>query len=79
MLLGHLVYYLYSQHHEVRRATKNSPVNLKEYDGQKITVSHDRWFLDQVCDTIWELPGDGSLKMWPSNYSEYIRRKSGNC
>ena len=47
---------------------------LKEYDGAIISVSHDRWFLDQVCDTIWELKGDGSLKMWPGNYSEYIRR-----
>ena len=47
---------------------------LKEYDGAMISVSHDRWFLDQVCDTIWELKGDGSLKIWPGNYSEYIRR-----
>ena len=47
---------------------------LKEYDGAIISVSHDRWFLDQVCDTIWELEGDGSLKIWPGNYSEYIRR-----
>ena len=47
---------------------------LKEYDGAIISVSHDRWFLDQVCDTIWELKGDGGLKIWPGNYSEYIRR-----
>ncbi len=48
---------------------------LEEYDGGIITVSHDRWFLDKICDTIWELPGDGSLWVWPGNYSEYIRRK----
>ncbi|MDP6334493.1 MAG: ABC-F family ATP-binding cassette domain-containing protein [Candidatus Poseidoniaceae archaeon] len=48
--------------------------SLKEYDGAIISVSHDRWFLNQVCDTIWELKGDGSLKVWPGNYSEYIRR-----
>tara|TARA_B100001750_G_C15502844_1_gene598382 strand:- start:675 stop:2318 length:1644 start_codon:yes stop_codon:yes gene_type:complete len=47
---------------------------LNEYDGAIISVSHDRWFLDQVCDTIWELKGDGSLKVWPGNYSEYVRR-----
>ena len=47
---------------------------LKVYDGAIISVSHDRWFLDQICDTIWELKGDGSLKVWPGNYSEYIRR-----
>ena len=49
---------------------------LEEYDGGIITVSHDRWFLDKICDTIWELPGDGSLWVWPGNYSEYIRRKA---
>ena len=47
---------------------------LSEYDGAIIAVSHDRWFLDQVCDTIWELKGDGSLKIWPGNYSEYVSR-----
>jgi ATP-binding cassette subfamily F protein 3 len=49
---------------------------LEEYDGGIITVSHDRWFLDKICDTIWELPGDGSLWVWPGNYSEFIRRKA---
>jgi ATP-binding cassette subfamily F protein 3 len=49
---------------------------LEEYDGGIITVSHDRWFLDKICDKIWELPGDGSLWVWPGNYSEYIRRKA---
>ena len=48
---------------------------LQEYDGAIITVSHDRFFLDKICDTIWELPGDGSLWVWPGNYSEYVRRK----
>ncbi|MFL2956504.1 MAG: ABC-F family ATP-binding cassette domain-containing protein [Candidatus Thalassarchaeaceae archaeon] len=48
---------------------------LQEYEGSIITVSHDRWFLDKVCDTIWELPGDGSLWIWPGNYTEYIRHK----
>jgi ATP-binding cassette subfamily F protein 3 len=46
------------------------------YEGGIITVSHDRYFLDKVCDTIWELSGDGSLFVWPGNYSDYIRRKN---
>jgi ATP-binding cassette subfamily F protein 3 len=49
---------------------------LMEYDGGIITVSHDRWFLDKICDTIWELPGDGSLWVWPGNYTDYISRKA---
>ena len=48
---------------------------LKEYDGCILTVSHDRWFLDQVCDTIWELPGDGTIRISPGNYTDYLRRK----
>ena len=50
--------------------------SLKAYDGCILTVSHDRWFLDQVCDTIWELPGDGTIHIHPGNYSAYLRRKS---
>ena len=48
---------------------------LKNYDGCILTVSHDRWFLDKVCDTIWELPGDGTIRVYPGNYSDYLRRK----
>jgi ATP-binding cassette subfamily F protein 3 len=47
---------------------------LTEFDGGIITVSHDRYFLDKVCDTIWDLQGDGSLVVWPGNYSEYKSR-----
>ena len=28
---------------------------LVDYDGALVTVSHDRWFLDQVVNQIWEL------------------------
>ena len=48
---------------------------LNKYDGSILTVSHDRWFLDKVCDTIWELPGDGTIRVYPGNYSDYIQRK----
>ena len=47
---------------------------LDDYDGSIITVSHDRWFLDRVCDTIWELPGDGRIIVWPGNYTRYLER-----
>jgi ATP-binding cassette subfamily F protein 3 len=46
---------------------------LRSYDGSLMSVSHDRWFLDRVCDTIWELPGDGTIRVWPGNYSDYLR------
>ena len=47
---------------------------LNGYDGSIITVSHDRGFLDRICDTIWELPGDGRVVVWPGNYSRYMER-----
>jgi len=50
---------------------------LSEFDGGIITVSHDRFFLDKVCDTIWDLQGDGNLIVWPGNYSAYKNRVVG--
>ena len=47
---------------------------FKEYEGSIIIVSHDRWFLDAICDTIWHLPGDGSLNIYPGNYSNVFRK-----
>ena len=49
---------------------------LTEYDGTLVIVSHDRYFLDQVCNTIWHLPSDGSLKVYPGNYSAFMQRLS---
>lgn len=49
---------------------------LKAYTGSLITVSHDRWFLDQVVNRIWELK-DGNVKVFYGNYTDYIRAKKG--
>jgi len=49
---------------------------LKAYTGSLITVSHDRWFLDQVVNRIWEL-NDGIVKVYYGNYTDYIRAKKG--
>jgi len=49
---------------------------LKAYTGSLITVSHDRWFLDQVVNRIWELH-DGIIKVYYGNYTDYIRTKKG--
>ena len=49
---------------------------LVEYDGAIVTVSHDRWFLDQVVNQIWELQ-DGVVTKYFGNYTDYIRKKKG--
>ena len=44
---------------------------LGEYEGSLMTVSHDRWFLDQVVNWILEL-NDGNIKLFRGNYSDYV-------
>ena len=46
------------------------------YEGSLVTVSHDRWFLDQVVNRIWELQ-DGIITTYYGNYTDYIRAKKG--
>jgi ATP-binding cassette subfamily F protein 3 len=44
---------------------------LREYRGSILFVSHDRYFIDAVADTIWVV-GDGTITRFPGNYSEYV-------
>ena len=46
------------------------------YEGSLITVSHDRWFLDQVVNRIWEIES-GKIKVYYGNYTDYVRAKQG--
>ena len=43
---------------------------LDQFQGAVITVSHERYFLDNVVDEIWELDGK-KIKTYPGNYSNY--------
>ncbi|MBF0780977.1 MULTISPECIES: ribosomal protection-like ABC-F family protein [unclassified Granulicatella] len=47
---------------------------LKRYDGGMIIVSHNRYFLDELCDMIWELD-NGKIQQYPGNYSDYLEQK----
>ena len=49
---------------------------LINYDGSLVTVSHERWFLDQVVNRIWELQ-DGVVTVYYGNYTDYVRAKKG--
>jgi ATP-binding cassette subfamily F protein 3 len=49
---------------------------LISYQGSLVTVSHDRWFLDQVVNRIWEVQ-DGQVKVYYGNYTDYVRAKKG--
>ena len=47
---------------------------LKAFDGALVIVSHDRYFLDQIVDKIWELQ-DGKISEYWGNYSQYRQQK----
>ncbi|HVK05191.1 MAG TPA: ATP-binding cassette domain-containing protein [Armatimonadaceae bacterium] len=47
---------------------------LKDYPGAVLLVSHDRYFLDAVTDTIAELE-HGRLEVYKGNYAHYRRQK----
>lgn len=47
---------------------------LKNFKGAMILVSHDRGFLNKLCNKIAELKG-GKLKIYNGNYSEYLHQK----
>lgn len=47
---------------------------LLRYNGALILVSHDREFLDSLCNTIVEID-EGKLKVYQGNYSKYIELK----
>ena len=50
---------------------------LKNYPKSLIVVSHDRMFLDNVCNVIYEIEF-GSLKRYNGNYSYYVKEKENN-
>ena len=44
---------------------------LQDFPGCVIVVSHDRFFMDRVVDHLLVFKGDGEIKDFPGNYSQY--------
>lgn len=44
---------------------------LSDYQGCVIVVSHDRFFLDNIVDHLFAMEGNGVVRDFPGNYSEY--------
>jgi ATP-binding cassette subfamily F protein 3 len=47
---------------------------LEEWDGAVLIVSHDRFFLDNTVNTIWEMSPKG-IETYSGNYSSYLLQR----
>lgn len=48
---------------------------LVNYPGCVLIVSHDRFFMDKLVEQIFAFEGDGVVKAFPGNYSEFREKK----
>jgi len=48
---------------------------LDGWPGTLVVVSHDRYFLERVTDSVWALLGDGQVSMLPRGVEEYLERR----
>ena len=53
---------------------------LQTWEGTLIVVSHDRYFLDEVCDSVWEISkrpdGGARLEFYRGGYTEYVQQRA---
>jgi ATP-binding cassette subfamily F protein 3 len=50
---------------------------LKDWEGAVLVASHDRYFLDNTVDTIWEMSHHG-IEVYPGNYSSYLLQRDAH-
>lgn len=48
---------------------------LRNYPGAILTISHDREFLNAICDSVAELK-NGRLHRYPGNYEDFLQQKA---
>ncbi|WP_440879631.1 ABC-F family ATP-binding cassette domain-containing protein [Tenacibaculum sp. C7A-26P2] len=44
---------------------------LLDYPGNLMVVSHDRYFMDKIVDSLFVFRGDGIIENFPGNYSDF--------
>ena len=45
---------------------------LDTWPGTMVIASHDRYLVERVCDNVYALPGDGTLRHLPGGIEEYL-------
>lgn len=51
---------------------------LDDFNGNVIVVSHDRWFLDRICDTMFVFQADKHITTI-GGYSQYLQLQKNQC
>ena len=49
---------------------------LDSWPGTLVVISHDRYLIERVTDTVWALFGDGKLTNLPRGIEEYLERRA---
>jgi ABC transport system ATP-binding/permease protein len=52
---------------------------LDSWAGTLVVVSHDRYFIERICDSTVALLGDGSLAALPGGIDEYLARRAAEA
>lgn len=48
---------------------------LEDFPGAVVAVSHDRFFLDRISTSIFEVRQDGEIRRYSGNYSDYLEAR----
>ena len=48
---------------------------LQSFSGPILIVSHDRFFLDKLADTIFEVKGDGRVEQFTGNWTDWSAKR----
>lgn len=60
--------------HAIRWLAQHLQGRWQRDRGALLVVTHDRWFLDEVCNTMWEVH-DGKVDPFEGGYSAYIQQR----
>jgi ATP-binding cassette subfamily F protein uup len=49
---------------------------LDAWPGTLVVVSHDRYFVERVCDNVYALTGDGAIRHMPGGIEQYVESRA---
>ena len=52
---------------------------LEDSNGAVIAISHDRYFLDKVVDTIFEFRENGEIREYTGGFSDYLEKRDSDA